>query len=120
MNKLATEKRAHILGMLVEGMSMRAITRLTGVSINTVTKLLLDAGEACAAAHDELVHNVESSRIQVDEPWGFVYAKKKNVPTAKAAPEGVGDAWAWTALDADSKVIVSWAIGPRTPAPPST
>ena len=113
MNRLATEKRAQILGMLVEGMSMRAVSRLTGVSINTVTKLLLDAGEACAVAHDEMVRDVHAARIQVDEMWGFVYAKQKNVPKAKAAPEGAGDAWAWTALDADSKMIVSWAIGPR-------
>ena len=113
MNKLATEKRAQILGMLVEGMSMRAITRLTGVSINTVSKLLMDAGEAAAAFHDEYVREVESARVQCDEIWSLVYAKAKNVATAKAAPEGAGDAWTWTALDADSKMILSWVIGDR-------
>ena len=113
MRQLATAKRAQILAMLVEGMSMRAVTRITGVSINTVTKLLLDAGEAAAAYHDDHVRNVEAGRIECDEMWGFVYAKAKNVPTAKAAPEGAGDAWAWTALDADSKMILSWAIGRR-------
>ena len=98
MNRLATEKRAQILGMLVEGMSMRAVTRLTGVSINTVSKLLVDAGEACAAYHDENVRGVESERIQADEIWSFVYAKEKNVGKAKDAPTGAGDAWTWTAL----------------------
>ena len=114
MNKLETAKRAQILGMLVEGMSMRAVTRLTGVSINTVSKLLMDAGEACAAYHDENVRGVESARIQADEIWSFVYAKQKNVGKAKDAPAGAGDAWTWTALDADSKLIVSWVIGDRS------
>ena len=107
MNRLATEKRAQILGMLVEGMSMRAITRLAGVSINTVSKLLADAGEAAAAYHDEHVRGVRAARVECDEIWSFVYAKAKNVPKAKAAPSGAGDAWTWTALDADSKLIVS-------------
>ena len=77
---------------------MRAVTRLTGVSINTVSKLLVDAGEACAAYHDENVRGVESERIQADEIWSFVYAKEKNVGKAKDAPTGAGDAWTWTAL----------------------
>ena len=93
---------------------MRAITRLTGVSINTVTKLLADAGEAAAAYHDEHVRGVRAARVECDEIWSFVYAKAKNVPRAKAAPSGAGDAWTWTALDADSKLIVSWVIGDRT------
>ena len=113
MNRLATATRAQILNMLVEGMSMRAVTRITGVSINTVTKLLLDAGEAAAEFHDVHVRNVDAARIECDEMWGFVYAKQKNVASAKAAPKGAGDAWAWTALDADSKLIVSWSIGRR-------
>ena len=114
MNRLATEKRAQILGMLVEGMSMRAVTRLTGVSINTVSKLLMDAGEACAAYHDEHVRGVVSARIQADEIWSFVYAKEKNVGKAKDAPAGAGDASTWMALDADSKLIVSWVVGNRS------
>jgi len=92
---------------------MRAVTRITGVSINTVTKLLLDAGEAAAAYHDDHVRGAESARIECDEMWGFVYAKQKNVATAKTAPAGAGNAWTWTALDADSKMILSWAIGRR-------
>ena len=93
---------------------MRAITRLTGASINTVSKLLMDAGEACAAYHDEHVREVESARVQCDEIWSFIYAKEKNVGHAKAAPAGAGDAWTWTALDADSKMILSWVIGDRS------
>ena len=92
---------------------MRAITRLTGVSINTVSKLLMDAGDAAAAYHDEHVRGVKAARVQADEVWSYVYAKAKNVPKAKAAPPGAGDAWVWTALDADSKLILSWVIGNR-------
>ena len=113
MNKLPTKTRAQIIGMLVEGMSMRSITRLTGVSINTVAKLLADAGAACAKYHDEHVRDVRSKRIEADEIWSFVYAKQKNVRRAKAAPEDAGDAWTWTAIDPDSKLIVSYLIGDR-------
>ena len=113
MNRLSTARRAKILQLLVEGSSLRSITRLEGVSINTVTKLLVDAGQACAEYHDDAVRNVVSRRVQVDEAWAFTYAKAKNVPTAKAAPEGAGDTWTWTALDADTKLIVSWLVGPR-------
>jgi len=113
MNKLPIHKRAMIISLLVEGMSMRAISRTVGVSINTVTKLLIEAGEACADYHDETVRNVTASRVQCDEIWSFCYAKKKNVATAKAAPEFAGDVWTWTALDADSKLIVSYLVGGR-------
>jgi IS1 family transposase len=113
MNKLTLEERARILHLLCEGMSIRAITRLTGASKNTVAKLLVDAGKACAAYHDANVRNVKASRIQVDEIWSFAYAKQKNVATAKDAPEGAGDTWTWTALDADSKLIVSYLVGGR-------
>ncbi len=92
---------------------MRSISRVAGVSINTVTKLLVDAGEACAAYHDEHVRNVKASRVQCDEIWSFTYAKAKNVAKAKAAPEVAGDVWTWTGLDADSKMIVSWLVGGR-------
>jgi IS1 family transposase len=114
MNRLSTEDRARILHMLCEGMSIRAITRLTGASKNTVAKLLIDAGEACAAYHDANVRNVKASRIQVDEIWSFTYAKQKNVAGAKAAPADAGDTWTWTALDADSKLIVSYYVGGRS------
>ncbi len=114
MNKLDITKRAMILNMLVEGMSMRSISRTVGVSINTVTKLLVDAGEACAAYHDETVRNVGSVRVECDEIWSFCYAKDKNVPAAKSAPDGAGDVWTWTAIDADSKMILSYEVGDRS------
>lgn len=113
MNKLPLAKRVQILSMLVEGSSMRSISRVVDVSINTVSGLLVDAGEACMAFHDENVRGVKSERIQCDEIWSFVYAKKRNVEGAKAAPQGAGDAWTWTALDADSKLIVSFLVGNR-------
>lgn len=113
MNKLTPAKRAHILTLLCEGSSMRSISRIADVSINTVTKLLEDTGDACAKHHDETVRNVRSKRVQCDEIWSFNYAKAKNVATAKAAPDDAGDLWTWTALDADSKLIVSYLIGGR-------
>ena len=106
MNRLSTAKRATILGLLVEGMSLRAVSRATGGSINTATKLLVDAGEACAEYHDEAVRGVKSRRVQCDEIWSFCYAK--------AAPEGAGDVWTWTAIDADTKLIVSYEVGDRS------
>ena len=113
MNKLPLAKRVQILSMLVEGSSMRSISRVVDVSINTVSGLLVDAGKACAEHHDRTVRNVASKRIQADEIWSFCYAKQKNVATAKAAPEDAGDVWTWTALDADSKLILSYLIGGR-------
>ena len=113
MNKLTSEKRAQILHLLCEGMSIRAITRTTGASKNTVAKLLEDAGRICAEYHDEHVRGVASKRVQVDEIWSFTYAKQRNVATAKAAPDGAGDTWTWTAIDADSKIVLSWFIGGR-------
>lgn len=113
MNKLSIAKRAQILNLLCEGSSMRSISRVADVSINTVTKLLIDAGTVCAAYHDQYVCNIKSKRIQCDEIWSFCYAKAKNVASAKAAPDEAGDLWTWTAIDADSKLIVSWAVGDR-------
>ena len=97
----------------MEGSSLRSISRITGTSINTVTKLLVDAGEACAEFHDSHVVNVPARRVQVDEMWAFVYAKQKHVDAASKAPAGAGDAWTWTALDADSKLIVTWGSRSR-------
>lgn len=114
MNKLPLAKRVQILTMLCEGSSMRSISRVVDVSINTVTKLLEDAGEACLALHDENVRGVKASRVQCDEIWSFCYAKEKNVETAKAATDGAGDVWTWTALDADTKLIVSYFVGDRS------
>lgn len=113
MNKLTIEERARILHLLCEGMSIRAITRLTGASKNTVSKLLVDAGKACDAYHNANVRNVRAPRVQVDEIWSFTYSKQKNVVTAKGAPEGAGDTWTWTAIDADSKIILSYLVGGR-------
>jgi IS1 family transposase len=113
MNKLSSADRARILHLLCEGQSIRAITRLVGASKNTVTKLLIDAGAACMAFHDANVRDVKTKRIQVDEIWSFTYAKQKNVAAAKAAPEGAGDTWTWTAIEADTKLIVSYFVGGR-------
>jgi IS1 family transposase len=113
MNKLPTAKRAAILTMLCEGASMRSVSRMADVSINTVAKLLENAGEACAAHHDTAVRGVNVKRVQCDEIWSFCYAKQRNVATAKAAPADAGDVWTWTALDADSKLIVSYLVGGR-------
>jgi IS1 family transposase len=112
-NKLTLAKRTQILNMLVEGSSMRSISRVVDVSINTVTKLLEDAGRACIAHHEHAVRNVPAKRVQCDEIWAFCYAKQKNVETAKAAPDEAGDVWTWTAIDADTKLIVSYLAGGR-------
>src|SRR5665213_239086 len=113
MNRLPVAKRVQILSMLVEGSSLRSISRIAGVSINTVTKLVVDAGMACATYHDETVRNVKAKRVQCDEIWSFTYAKAKGVKTAKAAPENAGDTWTWTALDSDTKLMISWWVGGR-------
>ena len=97
MNKLTRQARAQILHLLCEGQSIRAVTRLTSASKNTVAKLLVDAGHACAAYQDKTLRNLPCKRVQMDEIWSFVYAKNKNVKGAKAAPETAGDVWTWTA-----------------------
>jgi IS1 family transposase len=112
MNTLPIEKRVQIIKLLVEGSSIRAITRIADVSKNTVTKLLVDIGRACQQFHNEKVVNVKSERIQADEIWSFVGSKEKNTSIEKKE-EGHGDVWTWTALDADSKLIVSWYVGDR-------
>src|SRR5271155_5413749 len=113
MNKLPLETRVQILSMLCEGSSMRSISRVCDVSINTVTKLLVDGGRACAEVSDEGLRHVKAQRGQCDEIWSFTYAKAGHVLSAKAAPREAGDTWTWTALDADSKLIISWLVGPR-------
>lgn len=113
MRKLDTKTRSLIICLLVEGNSIRATSRIADVSKNTVNKLLIDAGKACSIFHDQAVRNVKASRVQCDEIWSFCYAKQKNVATAKAAPNEAGDVWTWTALDADSKLIVSYLVGGR-------
>jgi IS1 family transposase len=113
MNKLPLQKRVQILSMLCEGSSMRSISRVADVSINTVSKMLVDAGQVCAAYHDQYVRGLTCKRVQCDEIWSFCYSKDKNVKGAKAAPEGAGNVWTWTALDADTKLICTWAVGGR-------
>lgn len=113
MNKLPITTRAQILSMLCEGASMRSVSRLTDTSINTVSKLLEDAGRFCAGFHDAKVRDVKARRVQVDEAWSFCYAKEKNVATAKAAPGGAGDVWTWTAIEADTKLLVAHFVGGR-------
>lgn len=113
MNKLSIQKRAQIIGLLVEGNSMRAVTRLVGCSINTVTKLLEDVGAACAEFQDGAIRNINSKRVQCDEIWSFCYSKEKNVAPEDKGILGHGDAYTWTAIDADSKLAISWLVGRR-------
>lgn len=113
MNRLSLQDRARILGFLVEGNSMRAASRMADVSINTVTKLLVDVGTACAAYQDKTLRNLSCKRIQCDEIWSFCYAKARNAPAEMKAMGQAGDVWTWTAIDADSKLIVSWLVGDR-------
>lgn len=116
MNKLPTERRVQILGMMVEGMSIRAIARMTGVSKNTIVKFLREAGDACAAYQDETLRGLSCKRVQVDEIWSFVGMKQKNVPVERKGEFGIGDVWTWTAIDADTKLAVSWLLGDRSGA----
>lgn len=106
-------KRAQILGLLVEGMSLRAVSRVADCSINTVTKLLVDVGTACAEYQDKTLRNLPCKRVQCDEIWAFVGAKKKNVPQELKGVFGIGDVWTWTALCADTKLMCSWMVGDR-------
>lgn len=113
MNKLPLTKRANIINMLVEGVSLRATSRIADCSINTVTKLLVDVGSACSNYQDEALRNLPCKRIEVDEIWAYCYAKKKNVPKIKKNVEGAGDVWTWTAICADTKLVPSWFVGDR-------
>jgi len=114
MNKLDTAKRAQIVSALVEGCSIRATVRMTGASKNTIAKLLVELGAACSDYLDKTLVNLRCKRVQVDEIWSFCYAKAKNVtPEITAKNPFAGDVWTWVAIDADSKLIPSWTIGPR-------
>ena len=114
MNVLSIEKRAQILQLLVEGMSMRAVTRVTSCSLNTVTKLLIDAGKVCAEYQAANIRNVKAKRVQCDEIWSFCQSKQKNVSPEYEGILGHGDVWTWVALDADSKLAINWLVGLRT------
>ena len=111
MNKLPVAKRVQILTMLVEGSSLRSISRVCGYRSIPSQSCWLTPGMACAAFHDEMVRNVTAKRVQADEIWSFCYAKDKNVKTAKAAPDGAGNIWTWTALDPQLQAddyVVGW------------
>jgi IS1 family transposase len=113
MNRLDSAKRAQVIAALVEGNSIRAVVRMTGVAKNTVADLLVDAGTACAEYQDKALRNLSCRRVQADEIWSFCYAKDKNVPEGKRSTFGYGSVWTWTAIDADSKLIASWMVGGR-------
>lgn len=113
MNKLGTEKRCAVVSALVEGCSIRSTVRMTGVSKNTVTKLLVDLGTVCSDYQDEVLRGLPCQRLQLDEIWSFVGAKAKNVPEEKQGQFGVGDVWTWTAICADTKLVPSWFVGNR-------
>jgi IS1 family transposase len=110
---MSTERRAQVIGALVEGNSIRATVRMTGAAKNTVTKLLVDVGEAASAYMNETLVDLPCTRIEADEIWSFCYAKAKNVPAEMQGEEGVGDVWTWTALDADTKLVPSFLVGRR-------
>ena len=112
-NVLSTEKRSRIVSALVEGNSIRATARMVGVSKNTVQKLLLNLGAACSEYQDRMLRDLPCKRLQVDEMWSFVYAKAKNVPDEKRGEFGYGDVWTFTAIDADTKLVPAWLVGPR-------
>lgn len=114
MNRLSTEKRAQIIGCLVEGNSIRATVRMTGAAKNTITKLLVELGEACTEYQDGTLVDLPCKVIEADEIWSYCYAKQKNVPEQFKGTPGYGDVWTFTALCADTKLVPSWLVGERT------
>lgn len=114
MNRLTTAKRKAVVAALVEGNSIRATVRMTGVAKNTIVKLLVELGDACARYQDATLRNLSSKRVQCDEIWSFIFAKKRNVtPKMREQHPDAGDVWTWTAIDADSKLILSFRVGSR-------
>lgn len=120
MNRLDLKTRAQILGMMVEGCSIRSISRMTGASKNTIAKLLQDVGTACSKYQDENVRNLKCKRLQLDEIWSFVGMKQANVPVELKGTPGIGDTWTWTAIDADTKLIASYMVADRSPTAANT
>jgi IS1 family transposase len=115
MNRLSTERRAQILGALVEGNSIRATGRMTGAAKNTIAKLLVDIGEACSAYQDQTLRDLPCKAVEVGEIWNYCYAKQKNVPEQFKGTPGYGDVWTFTAICADTKLVPTWLVGERTP-----
>jgi IS1 family transposase len=116
VNRLRPEKRKAVIAALVEGNSIRATCRMTGVAKNTVVKLLVDLGTVCSVHQDRLLRDLPCERVQCDEIWSFVYAKQKNVPKSKKDEGEAGDVWTWVGMDADTKLVVSYLVGGRGPA----
>lgn len=113
MKQLSTAKRVQVVALLVEGNSIASIVRLTGISKTTILKLLADIGTACQNYHDAKVRGLQTKRVQCDEIWAFVHCKKMNTPAHLENKFGIGDVWTWTAIDADSKLMIQWTIGRR-------
>jgi len=114
MNRLDSASRCHVIASLVDGTSLRSTSLMTGVAINTVVKLAVDAGRSCADYQDRIMRNLNCQRLQADEIWSFCYAKQKNVtPESAAKNPGAGDTWTWTAIDADTKLVPCWMVGQR-------
>ena len=113
MNQLSIERRRQVVNALCEGNSIRATSRMTGVAINTVVKLLADLGSACLDYQDQVMRDLPCQRLQCDEIWSFVYSKAKNVPEEHKGEFGYGDVWTWTAIDADTKLVPCWHVGGR-------
>lgn len=113
MYKLDTQTRIEILSALVEGVSLRSISRMTGIARNTISRLALSAGAVCAKFQDKALRNLRATKVQCDEIWQYIYCKDANVPEAMKDQFGVGSVWTWTAIDADSKLICSWMVGTR-------
>ena len=113
MNKLNSTKQSQVIAALVEGNSINATVRMTGVAKHTILKLIADVGSACADYQDRTFLNLKCKRIQCDEIWQFCYAKQRNVPAEKQGRFGYGDVWTWVAIDADTKLVPSFMVGNR-------
>src|SRR6266498_5404313 len=113
MNTLSRKERAQIIRALVEGNSLRSTVRITGFALNTITKLLIDLASVCDAYQDEHLRDLPATRIECDEIWSFVGMKAKSIPEERRGEPGIGDAWTWTALDPDTKLMCSWLVGER-------
>jgi IS1 family transposase len=114
MNRLSAQERSRVIGCLIEGCSIRATVRMTGVAKKTVMRLLVEVGEVCADYQDQVFRNLRSKRLQLDEMWSWIYCKDKNrtEEIARKNPDA-GDVWLWVCVDADSKLVPSWRLGQR-------